>query len=152
MDKTEFNKYLNDRYTDQINWYDRKSLHYQTLYRWFQWGLIILAALTPVFVTLQSASKEYPDLVWVPVLSSVLVAILATGLKAFRFQENWINYRTTCETLRKEIYLYQADVGEYGTEDDKERLFVERVESLISRENTLWLTSHKEQPAKKKSQ
>lgn len=151
MDKTEFDKYLIERYTDQINWYDKKSLYYQKWYKWFQWGLIILAALTPVLVTLQSISDKYPALVWVPVLSSVLVAILATGLKAFRFQENWINYRTTCETLRKEIYLYQAGVGEYGTEDDKERLFIERVESLISRENTLWLTSHKEQPAKKKS-
>ena len=39
----------------------------------------------------------------------------------------------------------------YDTVADKEALFVERVESLISRENTLWITTHeKEESTKRK--
>jgi len=67
------------------------------------------------------------------------VAILASAVRAFKFQENWINYRTTAETLKKEIHLYRAGAGEYARVPDREALFVERVESLISRENTTWV-------------
>ena len=80
----------------------------------------------------------------------MLVAIVASALKTFKFQENWINYRTTCETLKKEIHFYEAGIGEYANAEDKEVLFVERVENLISRENTLWLSVHKEQIKREK--
>jgi hypothetical protein len=82
------------------------------------------------------------------------VAILATSLKTFKFEENWINYRTTCETLKKEIHFYHAGIGEYEDSEDKEALFIKRVEALISRENTLWLTTveekQKEKPARER--
>ena len=84
---------------------------------------------------------------WVKSLSlitSVLVAILATSLKTFKFEENWVNYRTTCETLKKEIHFFNAGLDEYKDSQDREGLFVRRVEALISRENTLWLTTIEE--------
>jgi hypothetical protein len=55
-------------------------------------------------------------MVWVKPLSpvtSVLVAILATGLKAFKFEENCFNYRTKCETPKKEIHFFNVGVDEY---------------------------------------
>ena len=88
---------------------------------------------------------------WPAVVISALVAIGTTSLKTFKYQENWINYRTTCETLRKEIYFYTAGVGEYRDIDERESLFVERVESLISRENTMWLTTHRPKEGERKS-
>ena len=60
-------------------------------------------------------------------------------LETFKLQENWINYRTICETLRKEIHYYNAGIGEYEHTDNKKKMFVQRVEAIISRENTLWL-------------
>jgi hypothetical protein len=71
------------------------------------------------------------------------VAVLASALKTFKFHENWINYRTTSETLKKEMHLYRAGVGEYSNAKDREVLFVERVESVISCDNTLWFTTFK---------
>ena len=47
------------------------------------------------------------------------------------------------ETLKKEKHFYDASIDDYATSDDKEALFVERVEALMSRENTLWITTHK---------
>jgi len=49
----------------------------------------------------------------------------------------------TCETLKKEIHYYNAKLHDYAYSEDPESLFVGRVESLISRENTLWLISEK---------
>ena len=58
-------------------------------------------------------------------------------------QENWINYRTTCETLRKEKYFYDGGIGEYRSAANAEAIFIERVESVIARENTLWISAQK---------
>ena len=145
MDTDKFQKYIEERYYDQINWYGNKSLCNQRWYRQLQWGLIVFSALTPVLIAINWGLPTYPLLIWVPIITSVLVAILASALKTFKFQENWINYRTTCETLKKEIQFYEAGIGEYANAEDKEALFVKRVENLISRENTLWLSVHKEQ-------
>jgi hypothetical protein len=79
-------------------------------------------------------------------ITSVLVAILATSLKTFKFEENWLIYRTTCETLKKEIHFLNAGIDEYKDSQDREAVFVKRVEALISRENTLWLTTLEEKP------
>ena len=55
---------------------------------------------------------------------SVLVAILATSLKTFKFEEHWLNDRTTCETLKKEIHFSDAGIDEYKDSQDKEAVFV----------------------------
>ncbi|MHC4501246.1 MAG: DUF4231 domain-containing protein [Planctomycetota bacterium] len=144
METEDFQKYLKERYEDQINWYDKKSVWNQKMYRYFQWSVIILATITPVLVAIPSDKNR-----WLTVAIAALVAIGTSILKTFKYQENWINYRTTCETLRKEIHFYRADLGDYRDSEDREALFVERVESLISRENTMWLTTQRPKEGKK---
>ena len=146
METEDFQKYLEERYKYQIDWYDRKAAWNQKLYRYFQWSIIILAAITPVLVAIECESTR-----WLAVIIAALVAIGTSILKTFKYQENWINYRTTCETLRKEIHFYSAGVGGYRDSDDREALFVERVESLISRENTMWLATQRPKQEKKGS-
>ena len=151
MDQKTFDDYLKDRYLPEIAWYDTNSLHNQVWYRTLQSALIVLSASTPVIIAL---AQKTPSGAWIQRLSlitSVLVAIIATTLKTFKFQENWINYRTTCETLKKEIHFYHAGVDEYADGAGRESTFVKRVESLISRENTLWLTTIKEKPGEQKT-
>jgi hypothetical protein len=144
MDRETFDKYVSGRYSSEITWYDTKSLRNQLWYRTLQWGLILLSASTPVIIALAQKTDSVPWLKTLSLVTSVLVAILATSLKTFKFEENWINYRTTSETLKKEIHFYRAGIDEYKDCVDKEALFVKRVEALISRENTLWLTTVKE--------
>lgn len=140
MDKDAFEEYLDNRYRDQVAWYNSKSVFNGKCFRRLQWGTIILSSLTPVVIAIGFEASN--DLVkWIPVITSVLVAIFASAQRAFKFEENWINYRTTCETLKKEIHLYKARVGEYSNVQDREALFVQRVEDLISRENTFWLVT-----------
>ncbi|KAB2880910.1 DUF4231 domain-containing protein [bacterium] len=143
MDKEQFSKFIEERYNKETNWYDHKAQKYKTYYTRFQFSVIILSTLTPVIISQESnmsRSGEFDYWKLVAISLSTAVAIITTLLKTFKFHETWINYRTTCETLRKEIHLYNASVGEYGRTAEKEKLFVERVESLISRENTLWLS------------
>lgn len=144
MDKTNFNKYLKDRYEDQINWYETRSAKNKKFYTLFQWGVIVLSATLPVLIV--SLTRR---LKWVTATIAAILAIGTAGLKTFKFQENWINYRTIAETLKKEKYFYEAGLNDYRDSSDKESLFVERVESLISREHSLWFTAHAEKEEEK---
>ena len=136
MNQDEFDKYLKQRYEPQIAWYDTKAIANQLQYRFLQWSVLILSAVTPVLVAVGGEWQR-----WSAVVVSASVAIGTAALKTFKYQENWINYRTTCETLRKEIHYFTARVGDYRDAEDSHAQFVERVEALVSRENTLWLSA-----------
>ena len=151
MTETDFDEYLKNRYEDQIGWYDRKARTSQRMYQWMQWSTIMLAAVTPVLVEV-ALDPDWQAYGHVPTITSAAVAILTAGLKAFKYQENWISYRTTCETLRKEKPFYDAGLDDYKGAEDREGVFVERVERLISRENTLWLSVHKTEGRQEKAQ
>jgi len=142
MEKTEFDEYVKQRYEKEIQWYDKKSMHNQQYYNRIQFTLIVCSAITPVVIAL-SFSFQSDVGKWISVGFAVITAIAASTLKIFKYYENWTNYRTVCETLKKEIYLYNASLDEYENATDKKSLFVERVETVISRENTLWLKTYK---------
>lgn len=144
MEPQQFKKYLDERYKNQVDWYDKKSMINQKKYNYIQFFLIIFSSLTPILIVIDFCQPINAYIKWSPVFTSVIVAILTSVLKCFKYQENWINYRSTCETLKKEYYYYEAAINQYSDSEDKEALFVERVESLISRENTLWINICKE--------
>lgn len=137
MEQVPFEKYLKDRYEKGIKWYDTKSTNNKKLYICFQWGAISISAIVPVLVACLPEKIK-----WVTAIIAAILAIITAALKAFKYQENWMNYRTIAETLKKEKYFYEAALNDYNDSDDKEALFVKRVEVLISKENSLWITTH----------
>lgn len=136
MEKEDFQRYLKERYEDQLNWYDRKSMWNQRRYRFFQWSVFILAPITPVLVAIATETTRWPA-VFIAALVTIGIIILQTS----KYNENWIIYRTTAETLRKELHFYSLGLGDYRDSEDREALFIERVESLISRESIMWSTT-----------
>lgn len=143
MNQEEFKEYLKNRYCDQIKWYDEKATYNEKMHKSLETIVIILAVITPILLVLDVCRYEW--LRWVACGLSGIVAMVASLVRALKYHENWINYRTTCKTLRKEIHYYDAKLYDYRDAEDPEALFVERVEALISRENTLWLVSQKPQ-------
>jgi hypothetical protein len=142
MTDEKFEEYLKERYREQINYYSSKARTNKKLYSLFQWSVIIISAIMPVVVV--SYSDNYR---WAAAALSLLLAVGTSGLKAFKFQENWMNYRQVAETLRQEEYFYGADLGPYATAADKRAMFVDRVESLISLANAIWVTVHHQKEA-----
>jgi len=137
MDTKSFEEYLKNRYYKEIDWYDRKAILNHWTYQIIQFTLIVLSAIMPVLIFLGEEVLRWALFV------SILIIIGTSTLKAFKFYENWINYRTTCETLRKEFFYYKAKINDYENADDLEAAFVNRVEALISREHSLWLMAQK---------
>ena len=70
-------------------------------------------------------------------LLGLVVAAIAAILGLYNFQENWIKYRATCESLKKEKFKFITQVSPYD-DDNTFALLVEHVEDLISKENTDW--------------
>ncbi|MBI3660542.1 DUF4231 domain-containing protein [Candidatus Acetothermia bacterium] len=71
----------------------------------------------------------------------VLIVVLE-GLQSLnQFQHNWTTYRSTCEELKHEKFLWLAKAGPYANARNADALLAERVESLISREHTKWVSA-----------
>jgi len=127
-------EYMSDRVDDQIKWYDQKSQRAQRWFKIFRAVEVIAAGSIPLFAGFGGGAS------WSVVVAGVLgavVAILASLLSLNQFQENWIEYRTTCESLKHEKYLFLTKAEPYH-EEDPFGLFVQRIESLISKENSAW--------------
>lgn len=126
--------YIEQRVVDQINWYDSKSQKSQKWFKRIRALEIISASSIPLFAGF--GQGEPWSIILIGILGAV-VAILASLLSLNQFQENWIEYRTTCESLKHEKYLFLTRTEPYD-EEDPFGLFVQRIESLISKENSAW--------------
>ena len=132
------------RLEDQIAWYDRKSNYCQRVYKWIKITEIVAAALVPL-----AAGLHVPA----PITGSlgVLIATLEGILQLNQYHHNWITYRSTCETLKHEKYLYLASAGPYSTAAVPRALLAERIESLVSQEHAKWAAGQ-EQAGKDKNE
>ena len=135
MEDAVFEDFVETRYQEEIAYYDGNAKWNQRLYRVFQSYAMLAAVAIPVLLSID----DFRLIIVSGLAASVAGVEAITAL--FRFHENWVNYRTTAETLKKEIHFYRARVGEYADAPDPKVLFVERVEALISREHTMWLST-----------
>lgn len=133
----DFDRYITDRYDDQVTWHNRKATINKRLYHGFQTAIVVLAVVTSVTTALDLQNQVASWWI-IPVAASALVSILTALQKVFQFQELWITYRMTVESLRRERYLHLARAGEYGVSDSPDGLFVERVENVLSRQTSGW--------------
>jgi hypothetical protein len=79
----------------------------------------------------------------------VVITILEGLLHLNQYQENWIAYRSTCESLKHEKYTYLGKASPYTNVADPHALLAERIESLVSQEHAKWASVQQEEPNKK---
>jgi len=130
-------EYLEQRVQGQIAWYDKKSARNK---RWFyvmQSLTIISSALIPLFV---GYSEKFEMLKYIGGALGAAVAILGGILALKKYRENWRIYRASAESLQREKLFFLNRVEPYdSTDDDKNfKLFVRRIEEVMSSENALW--------------
>jgi Protein of unknown function (DUF4231) len=126
-----------DRLLDQIAWYDAKSGHNQRWFKGLKVGQIVTAAAIPV-----AAGASAPA--WLVGGAGALIVVVEGLQQLQQYQQNWTMYRSTCERLKHEKFLFAARAGPYAKTAHAERLLAERVEDLVSQEQGAW-TSHQEE-------
>ena len=129
-----------DRLLNQIAWYDGKSRHNQHWFKGLKVGQIVTAAAIPV-----AAGESAPP--WLVGGAGALIVVLEGLQQLQQYQQNWSTYRSTCERLKHEKYLFAARAGPYAKTARADRLLAERVEGLVSQEHAAW-ASHQEDAAR----
>lgn len=133
-------KYIKERLESQIDWYDKKSQTNQKCFKRLKFIEILCAALIPFLV---AYSDKCIYLQYLVGILGIVIAIITGVLVLYKFQENWIEYRTTCETLIHQKYLYETECVPYDNEENRFNNFVQTCESIISKENSNWTLNNK---------
>ena len=129
-----------DHLQDQIEWYDRKSRYNQRAFKYLKIGTMVAAALVPALAAIGGMARVTAGL-------GVLIVVLEGLQQLNQYHSNWLAYRSTCEDLKHEKFLYLAKAGNYASATDPHALLAERIESLVSQEHAKWASSQ-EQGAK----
>ena len=135
-------EYIEQRLDDQIGWYDRKSTANQRWFKRLRFAEIVAAATIPFLSGFADKSSSIKIAIGA---LGVFVAVIASVLGLLQLQVHWMQYRATAELLRKEKFLFLTQTEPYN-KDDAFHLFVQRVEALLSKENTEWAQSMMKPP------
>jgi hypothetical protein len=126
-----------DRLETQIAWYDKKSNQNQ---RWFK-RLKVLQIVTAAAIPVAAAVGVQAE----PIGAAGALIVIVEGLQQLQqYQQNWTTYRSTCERLKHEKYLFLAGAGPYTKAPRPEALLAERVEGLVSQEHAAWVSQQQE--------
>jgi hypothetical protein len=123
------------RLEDQLAWYSLKARAARTTFKRIKMIEIVAAALIP-FLT----GQPWPGVAYIVGALGVLITVLEGILHLNQYQEHWSDYRNTAESLKHEKFLFLANAGPYANVPDPRIVLAERVEALISQENTQWQT------------
>ena len=83
-----------------------------------------------------------------PSRAGALIVVLEGLQQLQQYQQNWITYRSTCERLKHEKFLFAARAGPYAS-SEPEALLAERVESLVSQEHAAWVSQREDAAARR---
>ncbi|MFN2629650.1 MAG: DUF4231 domain-containing protein [Gaiellaceae bacterium] len=126
-----------ERLDDQIRWYDRKSAQNQRLFKMVKAAQLILAAAIPVVATIGVRAV-------VPAALGATIVVLEGLQQLNQYQQNWTSYRSTCEALKHEKYLFLGLAGPYVGAAAPQTLLADRIEGLISQEHAKWVSAREE--------
>ncbi|OXR39768.1 hypothetical protein B7C42_08162 [Nocardia cerradoensis] len=121
------------RLVDQLAWYSSKSAAAQRSYTRVKIGQIAVGATVPVVAALSAPPA-------VTAASAAVVVVAEGAQQLFQWHSNWLRYRSSAEALKREKFLYMAGAGRYSA-SDRRMVLAERLESLISQENTQWIAA-----------
>ena len=132
--------YLERRLRPQRDFHNDKAVWNKRRFYFAEVATLLAGAAIPIVNILPLGSTR---------LLSVLlggVVVVAAGIgKLFKFQENWLQYRTVVEALEREEEHYKIGAGEYANADEaaRNKLLVERVEGLLASTTAQFIITHR---------
>ena len=129
FDSVDAESYIAERFNDAISWYDTKAVWAKARYQLMRAATVVGSALVPVLVNLISVDKFEIPIRVVTTIISIAVVILVSLEGVFHYREQWVNYRSTEQFMRKEYFLFTTREGPYVDKPAGEAytLFVERI-------------------------
>jgi len=129
-------EYIKQRLDDQINWYDAKSQFNQKRYKRLRITSTLLAVSIPVLTAvLNEGNQEYVKIIIGVVGAGI--ALLEGVQQLYKYNEHWLEYRTTSENLKHQKYLFITQCDPYIGENAFKN-FVITAEAIMANENSKW--------------
>jgi hypothetical protein len=125
-----------ERLESQIEWYDKQARSSQRWFKVLKVAQIVVAAAIPVVAAAGGTAA-------VAGAMGAVVVIVEGLQQLFQFQQNWTSYRSTCETLKHEKFLFLAGAEPYSG-SDREQLLGARVEAVVSQETSGWAAQQRQ--------
>lgn len=134
--------YLKDRLETQQKWHDHKSIWNRKRFYAIEIVTLSAGAFIPVINVLTIIPNDL-----IRIISALLGTVIAVAVgigKLYKFQENWLSYRTLAEALKREQEFFVHGVGDYDVSEDEERnkILVEHVENMIANTTSQYVTLH----------
>lgn len=133
--------YMKDVVDDQINWHDNKAIFHQKKYKRRTKFITLLSLLIPIISILNFNSEI------IILLKDIIIALLGATISFLTIilnldknHQNWIEYRNTCEELKREKQLYLFSVGKYSDIQNRDTLFVQATQDILNKQNINWTT------------
>jgi len=149
--------YIRERLDDQISWYGKKSSYNKLRFRICQLIVIVASAVIPIInlgIPLSASSDPTAPMkaLGITAILGAVITIVTALSQMDTYFETWVLYRTTGEALKRERFLYINSAADYSalSGEAKNRLLVERVEAMLSSENSKFLSL--QQQAKQQSE
>lgn len=142
MPDSSLKNYIISRVINQIDWYDRKSIDKQEMYKRLSVASIILNGVIPIAVLL----SDYGIIIKLIIATlSSAAGIINTIVALGNYKDLWVQYRLNCETLKSILYRFFLRSGEFkGLDIDDPALhntLVTCCEELMAKEFQAWLSS-----------
>ena len=140
-------QYLSERLENQIDYYNKKSQFNQKWFKRLRLTEIVCAALIPF---LSASGEKIPFGALLTGGLGIVIAISAATSALYKFHENWIQFRSSAEQLEHEKFLYLTNTEPFNVNNNLPVL-VQRVEDILSKENSSWaqaITSQQQEAPK----
>lgn len=137
--KITIDEYLKGRFSQQYNYYNKRSRDCQNRYKFFAFSNLMLTASIPV-LTISSDTNVYLK------YAIAIVGALATVCSGIplisKYHNSWIKFRLTAEALNSEKAKFTTRSGEYHGKDDDycNEHFVVQCEKYMSDEHEEWMS------------
>lgn len=109
--------------------------------------LSILTVILPATVTAISALSDITPFHFKLLIAmlSAISSVSAGIIGVFNLREQWISYRSSCESLKIEISKYLSKAEPYNKKDEaiNESMFIKNCERLFKKEGNAWIGNNK---------
>ena len=137
-------EYLENRVLPQKNYFSKKAASNKKRYYVFSIAKLVISLLVTVLSSAYASGGCSPISIVIAILSALMTLVEGITLLC-KYNENWIIYRMTSESIKKEEYLFRTRTGIYYGEDGQQAFnaFVQNFEALIQSSNNQWENIYK---------
>ncbi|MGQ1785145.1 MULTISPECIES: DUF4231 domain-containing protein [unclassified Saccharicrinis] len=137
----EQKSYIDKRIQPRIDEFKDLANQNRNWYYIFQVVTILAATMVPVFSGF--INEDNDPFKWLVAILGGLSAVVASLLSLFKFQENWIRFRSTYHDLDTQLSLFKNGSREYENRKQAFNVLVDNCERILQAEIGQWAESRR---------